>query len=292
MKKGKEVKISYWAAHATTIVSVTMVLLIIGIIAIITTSARRETVRLRESLEISVIMADSISDEGAAATAALLRKEPFCRDVRVITSAQALEEWKKETGEDLEALFGVNPLSPELTFTMPAAYSAPDSLKKVEAAIRRLGGIEDIAMPEGEMVMKMNDNISRLSLILGAIAVVMLVISFVLINNTVHLTVYARRFIIHTMQLVGATNGFIRRPVVLRNLLAGLLAGLIASGLLVVVMALAPEMGFSDIQAAIGWETVGVTAAGITILGAVLCALAASIATTRYLRKDYDALFR
>lgn len=291
MKKGKEVKISYWAAHATTIVSVSLVLLIIGIIALVTTSARRETMRLKESLEISVIMADSISDSAAGATLRDLRQQPFCRNLRLITRAEALEAWKNDTGEDLEAIFGVNPLSPEITFTMPASWSNPDSLKRMEKTLLAVPGVEEVALPGGDLVATMNDNIGRLSLILGVIAVVLLLISFVLINNTVHLTIYARRFIIHTMQLVGATDGFIRRPVVWRNCCAGLLSGLIASGIIAVALLMAPRAGFTDIESVVPWPIFGLTALVLVLLGGGICALTASIATTRYLRKDYSELF-
>lgn len=291
MKKGKEVKISYWAAHATTIVSVTLVLLIIGIIALVTTSARQETRRLKESLEISVIMADSITNPQAAATLKSLERQPFCRNLRLITREQALEAWKADTGEDLEAVFGVNPLSPEISFTMPAEWSNPDSLRRIEKTLLAVPGVEEVAVPGGDLVATMNSNIGKMSMILGIIAVVMLVISFVLINNTVHLTIYARRFIIHTMQLVGATNGFIRRPVVWRNCFAGIIAGIVASGLLGATIALAPQAGFTDITNIITWPIFGVTALCLIILGGGICALTASIATTRYLRKDYSELF-
>ncbi len=291
MRKQKEVKISYWAAHATTIVSVALVLLIIGIIALVTTAARRESHRLKESLEISVIMADSVSNDGAQATLRMLASRPFCRNPRLITKEEALVAWKADTGEDLEALFGVNPLSPEISFTMPAVWSEPDSLGVMERELRAVPGIEDVAMPGGDLVSTMNSNIARFSMILGVIAVVLLVISFVLINNTVHLTIYARRFIIHTMQLVGATNGFIRRPIVWRNCCAGMLAGLISSAVLGGALLLAPEAGFNEMGQIIGWESYGVIAVGLVVIGGGICALTASIATTRYLRKDYSELF-
>ena len=120
----------------------------------------------------------------------------------------------------------------------------------------------------------------------------MLVISFVLINNTVHLTIYARRFTIHTMQLVGATDRFIRLPVVVQNLLAGLLAGLLASGIIALALLFAPKAGLDDPARYIGWPAYGVIAGALTIFGALICALAASIATRRYLRRDYDKLFK
>ncbi len=292
MKKGKEVKISYWAAHATTIVSVTLVLLIIGIIALATTSARQETRRLKESLEISVIMADSVSNAGAAATLGHMRALPFCRNLRLITREEALQAWKNDTGEDLEALFGVNPLSPEISFTMPAAYSNPDSLARISKLLLSQPGVEDVATPDSQLVVTMNSNIGRISLILGIIAVVMLIISFVLINNTVHLTIYARRFIIHTMQLVGATNGFIRRPFVWHNCLAGIIAGIIAAAILGTALALAPQAGFAGLGVLVEWPVYGATAALLIILGGGICALAASLATNRYLRKEYGELFR
>lgn len=290
MKKGKEVKISYWAAHATTIVSVTLVLLMIGLIALVSISARNETRRLKESLEMSVIMTDSVSDTSAAEIAKSMQSLPFCRNITLISSKDALEEWKTDTGEDLEALFGVNPLSPEISFTMPAQYSTADSLKIIRERMLIMPGVEDVAAPDNIIIASMNDNIARLSLILGCIALVMLIISFVLINNTVHLTIYARRFIIHTMQLVGATDGFIRRPIVSRNLLAGSLAGLFASVILAAILFAAPRFGFNDISDYFGWELFIATAAMLILLGGCICSMAALMATRHYLHKDYHQL--
>lgn len=292
MKKNKEVQISYWAAHATTIVSVTLVLLILGLITLITTGARHETTRIRESLEVSVIMADSVSNDFARSRMEKMRSLPYCRNISLITKEKALADWKAETGENLEELFGVNPLSPEITFTLPERYSHPDSIRKVEKYLAAMPGVEGVAAPEGELVNAMNHNITRLGLILGGIAAVLLIITIVLINNTVHLTVYARRFTIHTMQLVGATNGFIRGPIVKRNLLAGAIAGIIAAAMLWVAVALAPQAGYAEVGTMITREIMALLSIGLVALGAIICAAAAAIATTHYLHKDYDKLFR
>lgn len=292
MKKGKEVKISYWAAHATTIVSVTLVLLILGLLSLITLGARHETQRIRESLEVSVIMADTISNEEAAARMENMKALPYCRNLTLISKEQALADWKADTGEDLEELFGVNPLSPEITFTMPERFSLQDSINRIEKELSVMEGVEAVATPQGAMVDTMNENISHFGAILAGIAGVLLIISFVLINNTVHLTIYARRFTIHTMQLVGATNAFIRRPIISRNMLAGALSGIIASGLLWFAKAIAPETGYGEVAAKINPVALGIISALLIIIGAAICALAAAIATTHYLRKDYDKLFR
>jgi putative cell division protein len=292
MKHNKEIKISYWAAHLTTIVSVTLVLIIIGIIALITVSAATETRRLRERLQVSVVMADNVGDSVAVSLAKEVATRPFALSVDVVTKEDALKNWKNDTGEDLEALFGVNPLSPEVAFTVKSDYASEAALKKIENELKAMPGVESVALPDSTMVENMNRNIETFALVLGVIAVVMIVISFVLINNTVHLAVYARRFTIHTMQLVGATNGFIRRPFILNNMLSGLISGLAASGIMAVALAAAPGGGFTDVASYISWETYGIVAAGMVAAGVLLCGIAAWIATTRYLRQDYEDLFR
>lgn len=292
MKEEKEFKISYFARHATTIVSVTLVLLLAGIIAMISIGARRETRKIKESVELAVIMGDAVTDTMAMQTLDTLRAFPFVMQPRLITRTEALEQWKKDTGEDLEAVFGVNPLSPEIEFTLPERYSNPDSIKAITARVGTLAGVEDVAAPDAAMVESMNHNIEAMSVVLGVIAIVMLVISYVLISNTVRLTIYSRRFTIHTMQLVGATGGFIARPVVLNNMLAGIIAGLTASGTMAVALAAAPHYAGMDFGEFIGWTDYAWIAIGLVAGGALICAVAAWIATGRYLRKDYGELFK
>ena len=292
MKNNKEVKISYWAAHLTTIVSVTLVLIIIGIIALISISATNETRRLRERLEVNVVMADTISDTLTKGIAEGISAQPYALAVKVISKEEALKNWKQDTGEDLEALFGVNPLSPEISFTIKSEYATDEELKKIDTYVSSIPGVEGTALPDSAMVENMNRSIERFALILGGIALVMLIISFVLINNTVHLAIYARRFTIHTMQLVGATNGFIRRPFVNNNMLSGFIAGLLATALLVVAFLAAPGAGFNNIGDYISWELMAIVCGGIVVAGILLCGIAAWVATTRYLHQDYDELFK
>lgn len=291
MKQDKEVKISYWAAHLTTIVSVTLVLLIIGVIALSTFAAAVETRRLREKIEISMVMADSIGNDHAKAICTHLAQKPYVLNPRLITKEEALRQWTEDTGEDLQALFGVNPLSPEVTFSVRAEYASPARLAAIGKELSAMEGVETVAAPDTAMVEKMNSNIETASMVLGAIALVMVVISFVLINNTVHLSVYARRFTIHTMQLVGATNGFIRRPYIINNMLSGLISGVLASGILALGMVLS-QRGGVDLLKIVSWEDFIFVAGGLLLAGALLCGIAALLATSRYLRKDYDKLFR
>ncbi len=292
MKENKEVKISYLAAHLTTIISVTLVLVLVGIIAMVWIGADKETRRMREKIELSVIMQDSVSNEAAKLIEEKIKSEPYSLQTTFISKEDAMKQWKKDTGEDLEEVFGVNPLSPEISFTLKADYSSSQQIAQIRSSLAKMEGVEDVSVPETDTVEAINKSVSRLTALLGGIAIIMLVISFVLINNTVHLTIYSRRFTIHTMQLVGATNGYIRRPVVFNNLMCGLIAGLIASGLIAVGLALAPRAGFHELSNVIGWLEFGMVAGGITLVGMVICSFAAWSSTARYLGKDYDELFK
>lgn len=292
MKQKKEVKISFWAAHATTMVSVTLVLILVGIIAFITTGAAGETRRLRERIELSAVMTDSISNQQAALIRQEIQKIPQINSTRLITREEAMKSWQEETGEDLEELFGVNIFSPEVAFTLNADAANPVDIKKVEKKIASIPGVETVAAPDASMVDSLNHNISTLSMILGFVAIVMLVISFVLINNTVHLTIYSRRFTIHTMQLVGATDGFIRGPLIMHNMLAGLFSGLVASGILAASLAAAPKAGIDDLAAYISWTEYVWIGCALPLIGMLICGFAAWIAAIRYLHKDYGELFK
>lgn len=292
MKNYKEVKVSYLSRHLTVIISVTLVLLLLGIIALVWVGADRETRRLKEKIELCVVLRDSIPARASDALAEKIASRPYCAGVTRISKEEALQKWTEETGENLMELFGVNPLSEEINFGLKYEYAYPAKINSIKHELEKETIVEAVSAPDSEMVEAMNRNISRLSIALAVIAGIMLVISFVLINNTVHLTIYSRRFTIHTMKLVGATNGFIRRPVILNNMAAGAVAGLLAAGLLASVMAAAPQFGLPDISDMVGWKAFGIITGGIVIAGLLLCSLASWISANSYLRKDYDALFK
>lgn len=292
MKPQKEVRISNCAAHMTTGVSVTLAILTLGIIALIWIAATTESRRVMEQLEISVIMADSISDNRALQVCEAIGKQPFSVNAEFISKKQALRNWQDATGEDLERTFGVNPLSPEVAFTVKNEYTSSDAIAKIKDAVAAIDGVVEVAVPDDEIIDAMNANIRRLTLGLTILAAVMLVISFVLINNTVRLSIYSRRFTIHTMQLVGATDGFIRRPFVMANALVGALSGLVASGLIAAVFAVIPRLGFVDLTRLVGWDMMALLSGALILTGTLICAPAAALATTRHLGQDYEELFK
>lgn len=269
-----------------------MVLLIVGLIALVSAGARKETDRIREQIELSAVMTDSITDAEAGSLAAYVKTRPYTLNVEVIGKDKAMRNWTEDTGVNLEELYGVNPLSPEVCFTLRSEYADEGTISKIADEIRQYPGVEDVAVPDSSMVTAMNENIEWMTYILGGIALVMILISFVLINNTVRLTIYSRRFTIHTMQLVGATRGFICRPFVLNNLLSGLIAGCAATLLLGAVLALSPYIGIEDFEQYVSWLTYSIIGCGLIVAGMLICSVAAWLATMHYLGKDYDELFK
>lgn len=290
--KNKEIKISFWASHFTTIMTVTLVLVLGGIIAMVWLGARNETMRLKERLELCVILADSIPDSQGQVLAAEIQRQPYAGTVRFTSRDQALKDWTADTGEDLQELFGVNPLSPEVTFTLKSEYSSKENIAGIRQALEKAKGVESVSSPDDEMVDAMNRNLARVTVILGIVAAIMLLIACVLINNTVHLAIYSRRFTIHTMQLVGATRGFIRRPIVLSNMLCGLIAGLLASGLCALAVLGARHAGITDTATYLPWCMFWMVCGGMVVTGVLICCVSSLISATHYLHKDYDELFR
>lgn len=290
-KKGKDVKISYWAAHLTTIVSVTMLLLLIGAICLLGFTAGNTARDVKQRQQVSLVMQDSVSNGQAAALTEAIKARPYTNTVSTITKEQALADWNAATGDDVEQIAGYNFFTPEISLSLKADYTARDSIAKVSEELKGMPGVDEVVVPDEQLISTMDSFLSRTLLLLSIIAVAMIVISFVLINNTVLLTIYSRRFTIHTMQLVGATPGFIRRPFIAGNALAGAIAGIIAAGVLICAVAFVEKSQIPELGNYLSPVETGLVCALVVAVGAGLCALAALIATNRYLHKDYDELF-
>lgn len=289
--KGKDIKISYWAAHLTTVVSVTMVLILVGAICLLGFAASNTATRVKQQQQVSLVMQDSVSNEQASKLSDYLKTRPFVNSISVITKEQALADWNASTGDDVEEIAGYNFFSPEIELTLTAGYTVPDSVKKVEKILAAMPGVQEAVIPDTETITSMDAFFSRTLLLLGGVALAMIAISFVLINNTVLLTIYSRRFTIHTMQLVGATPGFIRRPFIGSNLLAGAISGVIAAVILASAVSFVESTQIPELRNYITpGETVTVCVCLVAV-GAALCSLSAFIATNRYLHKNYDDLF-
>jgi cell division transport system permease protein len=275
--------------HLTSTVSVGMVLLILGIVGCAAFAAGNITRHIRENLGFNMVMkmdADltRINDMKKRLTAS-----DFVASYDYMSPEEILEQENAYLGSDVEELLGTNPYQPEFNVRVKAQYASVDSLDKIISPLRNIDSVEEITV-HTEMVESVNSNIGTLSLVLIALAGALLVISFVLINNTVRLTIYSARFLLHTMQLVGATNAFIRRPIIIGNILNGILAAVVAILLLCLLRVYAVSID-PDLALALPWSDLIYVFLGVVAGGIIICGTASWIATNKYLRQSYDDMF-
>lgn len=285
----KKSKISYFSANITPIISVSLVLMLLGVVGLLGLAANSLTTYVKENIGFDVVLANNASDKQIDELKAYWTVAPYVSSVKYVSKEDALTAWEKDTGENLMEVIGVNPLSAEFEVRVKAQYVSVDSLNKIEQMLKEYKAIESVQMHR-DVVEQINGNIQSVMLVLGVVLIMLVVISFVLINNTVRLAVYSRRFLIHTMKLVGATPGFIRRPFVLTNVLNGLIASLVAvmvlSGLIYYVV----EIN-ADYATLLSVDQVCVVYAALVLAGVLMCSVAAVLATNRFIGLNYDELF-
>lgn len=290
MEKRPNKGISTFSAQITATISVALVLLLIGIIAMLGIAAHSITRNIKENIGFDIVLTDTATDAEVNQLKSKWTASPYTASVRYYSKEDALMNWEEETGENLMDVLGINPFSGELEVKVKADYASSDSINKIITPLKSLPYVHEVNV-HTELVDSINRNINSVSLILIIITCALLFISFALINNTVRLTVYSRRFIIHTMKLVGATGSFIRHPFINANVVSGIISALIASAILAGTLYYLQGID-SGIASAITWPQAACVFAGILIIGIIICAVAALFATNKYLRLDYDDMFR
>lgn len=216
----------------TACISTTMVLILLGLMLFLVLSAHRLSVYVRENLNFTVLLSNDAPESAILALQKRLDGEAFVKVSAYISKEEALKEEVETTGSDPVEFLGYNPFSPSIELKLHAAYANADSVAWIKERILADKLVTDVDYRQGLMD-SVNRNISKLSIGLLAVAALLTLISFALINNTVRLTIYSKRFLIHTMKLVGAGWGFIRRPFLWRNFWVGLSSGVLADAVLV-----------------------------------------------------------
>ena len=282
--------ISVLSAQITATISVSLVLLLLGVISMLGISAHLITTQIRENMGFSIVLSDTASPEQIADIRQQCNVAPYMSSTRYVSKEDALQQWKEEMGEDLMAILEVNPFRGVIEVNVKADYANPDSINSLITPFQSLEYIDEVNVAM-EMVDNINDNFKSITLILSIIAVVLLIISFALINNTVHLAIYARRFTIHTMRLVGATGSFIRKPFLISNIISGIIAGIIADLLLFGLLAYLRHVN-PDVISITPWDITAIVFGGLILIGIIICGLASLLSTNKYLRADYDDMFK
>ena len=276
-------------AYLSSVISISLVLLLTGIAALLVINAGSVTRYLKENMRVSVLLVDEATEAQAAEYAATLSERPYVRAVRVISKEEGAEELKAMLGEDFLDVFETSPVPVSLELSLHAEYVQPDSLALVTKALEASPLVEDVGSQQS-LVQALTTNLARITLILGVFILLLLFISFVLINNTVRVSVFARRFTIHTMKLVGATRGFIRRPFVRAAVLQGLVASLLAVGMLWALME-GLRRSFPELASLVDLRQLLIVCGIVVGCGILLCVISTWFVVNKLVAASKDDLY-
>lgn len=222
-------------AWLSTVISISLVLLLVGVAGLLVANARSVSDYFKENMQVSVLMKQEVGDDEAMEYVSDLDAKPFIKSTTFVSREQGAKEMTDLLGEDFLNVFEAAPIPVSVDVTLKADYVSSDSLEVVKNEIMKSPLVDEVVYQKS-LVDKLNTNLRKISMVLGVFIVLLLFISFVLINNTVRLNVFSRRFTIHTMRLVGATKSFIRAPFLVQAVFQGLFSALLATLMLVGIL--------------------------------------------------------
>ena len=273
----------------TSSISTTLVLLLLGLVVFFVLTAHNMSVYVRENISFSVLISDDMKEADILKLQKKLNQEPFVKQSEYISKKQALKEQTEAMGTDPEEFLGYNPFTASLEIKLHSDYANSDSIAKIEKLIKKNTNIQEV-LYQRELIDLVNENIRNISLVLLTLAVVLTLISFALINNTIRLAIYSKRFLIHTMKLVGASWGFIRRPFLRRNIWSGVLAGIMADAILMGaaywLVSYEPEL-----IRVITPEVMLLVSGSVLVFGIIITFLCAYLSINKYLRMKASTLY-
>lgn len=273
----------------TSSISTTLVLLLLGMVVFFVLSANNLSNYVRENIGFTVLVSDDMKEPEALKFQQQLNEKAYVKESAYISKEQALKEQTEAMGTDPAEFLGYNPFTASIEIKLNAEYANSDSVAWIEKEILANKRVMEVSYPQ-DLLDSVNRNLQRVSLFLMGLAALLTLISFALINNTIRLAVYSKRFLIHTMKLVGASWGFIRCPFLVRNMWVGVLAALMADALLMgmAYMLVKYEPQLVEI---ITPATLLVVMGAVFVFGVVITCMCAYISINKYLRMKASALY-
>ena len=276
-------------AFLSTVISTSLVLLLVGIASLLLLNARSVSDYFKENLQVSVLMKTEVSDEETVAFQTQLDSLPFIRSTRFVSKQQGAEELSEMLGEDFLRVFESSPIPASIDVNLRADYVSADSLDVVKAAIMASPLVDEVAYQQS-LIEALNANLRKISLLLGVLILLLLFISFVLINNTVRLSVFSRRFTIQTMKLVGATRSFIRGPFLVQGVFQGLFAAILAI-ILLVAMLFFVRREFEQLFAVFRLEILLAVMGIVIAAGVLICVVSTYFVVNKLVSLSKDELY-
>ena len=273
----------------TSTISTMLVLLLLGLVVFFVLSANNLSIYVKENISFSLLISDDMHESAILQYQKKLNDEPFVKATTYISKKQALKEQTEAMGTDPKEFLGYNPFTASIEIKLNSDYANSDSIAKIEKKLKKNSNILEVKYPQ-ELMDAVNDNIKKISIVLLSLAGLLTLISFALINNTIRLAIYSKRFLIHTMKLVGANWGFIRRPFLRRNIWNGIIAGLMADGILMgaayTLVTYEPEL-----IRIITPEVILIVSASVLLFGIIITFLCAYASINKYLRMKASTLY-
>ncbi len=288
-KDSQQTKRQLRNSYLTTVISIALVLFLLGAVGYLMLNAQRLSNYVKENIGFNVVLKDNVREAEVRRLQKYLDASSYVKSTEYIDKERAAEELKAQLGEDFVDFLGYNPLLSSIEVKLFAEFANPDSIKKVEEIFVSFPQVKEVFYQKN-LIHKVNENVNKISLVLLAFSALLLLIAIALINNTIRLSIYSKRFLINTMQLVGATKGFIRQPFISTSLLHGFVGAVLANGLLaggvyILHKELGGFIGFDNI------ELVGILFILVILVGMLLSFVSTYFAVNKYLRLKTDQLY-
>ena len=276
-------------AYLSSIISISLVLLLVGIASLLLVNARAVSDYFKETMQVSVMMKQSVSESDALKYKDELDQMDFIRSSVFVSREQGRREMEDMLGQDFLSVFETAPIPVSIDITLNAEYVSADSIEVVKTRIMESPKVEEVVY-QRSLIDTLNANLSKISVVLSIFIALLLFISFVLINNTVRLNVFARRFTIHTMKLVGATRSFIRAPFMVQSLFQGVFAAFVAI-MAIVVMLYFIRSEFQQLFEVFRLELLLVVMGIVVGSGIIICSLSTWLVVNKLVSLKKDELY-
>ncbi|MDR2087327.1 MAG: permease-like cell division protein FtsX [Dysgonamonadaceae bacterium] len=290
MKRRHKIKqAKFLNSKITATISISLVLFLLGLIILLSLSANKLSERLKESISFNIILQDNADKIQINRLKQFLNTASFVKNTEYVSKEEAIKLLEEDLGENIEEFIGFNPLPALIKVQLKANYMDVDSLAIVENKIMGFStNIKEIEYRK-DLMQTVNANLQQIEFIIFGLALLLAIISFALINNTIRLMVYSKRFLIHTMKLVGAKANFIRKPFIVSNLICGIIAAFIAAGLLMWLLYYLQQI--LDYPELIDWQNVAIAFGGILCLGILIAVSATYMAVNKYIKMNSNNLY-
>lgn len=276
-------------SYVMSIIGVALVLFLLGTLGLLVIHAKKLSTYFKESIEIQVILRDNVKDNTAEALRDTIARQPFTKSVEYVSKDMAADRFKKEFGEDFISLLQYNPLYASINLKANAAYVNPDSLKKMEDYFMQNTSVREVFYQRA-LVDKLNENVKKIGLVILVVSILLALIVIILIDNTIRLAMFSNRFLIKTMQMVGATRWFIARPFDLRSIGNGLISAVLAvAGVCAVIYFADREL--PELSAMRDYFLTALLFIGMMLIGICISLLSTHRSVMKYLRLKLDDLY-